>query len=222
MLAPYGDNPIASSCITLIDTGSLGALPAYQTKAFSVIDLRDLFESPTILQNDLRRGRSSPVMNWLNYASGIPARTANPGHSIWSTNPPDSKSSWETSNPKVLLNVNKHRLDRPLDLCDSKILESMTLRAQAEQFCNWYYLGGGCSINNCKYNHHEDLNDEELKALSVIARRSPCGFLGRCRNPKCFFGHICPSLPNCSCGRGGRLCPFKDTHGEDRSIVHVW
>ena len=223
LLAPYASDPLASSCITLVNSGSLRALLSHETRPFGVIDLYSLFEYPGTPPSeqdydgayDSRRVKYS-LTNWLDHAGGIPPRAAKRPYSGWSTNSQDSELSWDRSNAKILLNVNDHRLDRPLDSCDSEILNSMTIRSQVQKFCHWHYLHKNCTNKGCEY-RHEELNEEELKAVRMMARGIPCEQLGHCRKRNCHYGHICYRLPNCY----RRPCPFADTHGEDRSIVHV-
>ena len=216
VLARYANDPIASGCITLIASGDSGVLKPFQ-KSFKMINLPSLF-AYDLAQQAARSITEEEIglSNWAHHATDIPGQAAE--HCPWFANH-DRTKGWEPTRSQILLNIDNHRVDKPLAASDPQTQAAMTVRAGNNKFCYWHYLRGECHDESCRYRHGPPLNQEELRVLTIWARSLRCEKLGQCRDSLCFYGHICPNIPNCE---RGKACPFKQTHDEDASIVNVY
>ena len=217
VLTRYANDPIMSNRITLIALGNLAVDRPSQT-SFEMINMPCLFVYDSTPCSAVDQNEEDVTLSvWRQYAANIPEQAAKyrPGASI----DHDIPINWDVTKVQVLLNINDHRVDKPLAACDPRTEASMKLRAGDQMFCNWHYLRCGCYNKACNNRHGPILNEDELRVLAIWARRLRCNQLGRCRDPHCFYGHICPNLPNCA---NGRLCEFERTHNEIPSFVKIY
>ena len=102
------------------------------------------------------------------------------------------------------------RLDPLLEPVPPSVLEGM----EGVRFCNKYHLKRYCSFLKCKHRHKivdhrtgllRDLDAVELRALRILARRSPCKHGIACNDQACYAGHWCT---NHTVKPGDRGCIF--------------
>lgn len=113
----------------------------------------------------------------------------------------------------VIVNAESYRLDCPLPPKSRVASDSIHQKTVVgrKRYCNMYHLSGNCD-GKCGYLHEALTSDEKL-VLRHRLRGEKCKELGRCRNPRCFYGH------HCSCS-SPRKCIFpSNAHNVD---VSTW
>lgn len=115
----------------------------------------------------------------------------------------------------VHFNIKGERLDVPLWLNPDREVGER-LQNYRPRLCNYHYLIGKCTTENCAYAHDMSLTYDELKALAFLSRTQRCTAGTSCAWPYCTRGHMCPNGTEC---RHGRFCRFIDTHGIDTTIT---
>lgn len=115
----------------------------------------------------------------------------------------------------ILLNANDHRIDATLPPksagATDRIHHKTTI--SGKRYCNPFHLSGSCSGGGCSYSH-EPLSVAEKLVLRHRLRGEKCHERGRCRDPRCYYGHHCGG-----CG-SAKKCNFSvGMHGVD---VESW
>lgn len=103
------------------------------------------------------------------------------------------------------------RLDTPINPVPPSLIDQL----EGMRLCNKYHLKRTCTFPRCKYLHQimdeqtgrpRTLNEEEVRALRLIARRSPCREGVYCQDAECFAGHRCPNHTV----KGEKTCCFPE------------
>lgn len=114
----------------------------------------------------------------------------------------------------ILLNANDHRIDATLPPKSAGAVERIHHKTtiSGKRYCNPFHLSGSCSGSGCSYSH-EPLSVAEKLVLRHRLRGEKCHERGRCRDPRCYYGH------HCGCG-SAKKCNFSvGMHGVD---VESW
>ncbi|KAL7798307.1 hypothetical protein V8C37DRAFT_367295 [Trichoderma ceciliae] len=95
---------------------------------------------------------------------------------------------------------------------NSQVLETIKKRKDSDKLCNNHYLRGPCAKKDiCPFAHDYKINDEEMKAVAVLARQNPCSSGQYCEAYDCIYGHHCPSIRDGVCVHP--FCKFsEDAH----------
>ncbi|KAL1983837.1 hypothetical protein VTN96DRAFT_9838 [Rasamsonia emersonii] len=119
---------------------------------------------------------------------------------------------------KDLIPINKDgdRLDTIFLRPPPEAWEMYQRRKDKHKLCNKHHLGGRCSEKYCKFDHSE-LEPQALTVLQYILKETPCPRGLRCRQARCYAGHICQkdgcrggsNSSGGGGGSGGRSCRFK-------------
>lgn len=85
-------------------------------------------------------------------------------------------------------------LDTPIKI-NVDVLERVKRRPKDNKLCNNHYLRGPCAKKNdgCMFEHQYKPTQDELAAISYLARLNPCANLQDCESESCIYGHHCPS-----------------------------
>ena len=87
-------------------------------------------------------------------------------------------------------------LDERLDI-NKDVLETVKRRTNQDKLCNNHYLRGPCAKGEeCCFEHDHKCTQDELIAISFLARLNPCVSGQDCDTPNCIYGHHCPSVIN--------------------------
>ena len=92
--------------------------------------------------------------------------------------------------------------------------------ARPQRFCYEYHLHSHCTwaLKPCPRKHgRSDLSIQQLNALQVLARESPCFHGNLCQEWKCCFGHRCPFGDRCYKGKSCRFS--REMHITDLKVV---
>ncbi|KAL4912920.1 hypothetical protein BDW62DRAFT_206071 [Aspergillus aurantiobrunneus] len=97
-----------------------------------------------------------------------------------------------TLRPHGFIPVNKDgdRLDTYLPPPPQDEWEEFARQTKKHKLCNDYYLNGGCSDENCEFNH-KDLGFDPVNVIKYLLRRMKCKKGTHCRTIGCLFGHHC-------------------------------
>ncbi|KAM0330496.1 hypothetical protein ACHAQA_003440 [Verticillium albo-atrum] len=83
---------------------------------------------------------------------------------------------------------------------DQTVLENIRKRKDADKLCNNHYLRGPCNKgSDCCFEHRYKPTAEEVKAIAVMSRLSPCSQGQDCDLDSCIYGHHCPSVTKGMC-----------------------
>lgn len=88
--------------------------------------------------------------------------------------------------------------DEPIRV-NVSVMEAIKKRKDTEKLCNNHFLRGPCAKRDiCPFVHDYKINDEEIKAVSVLARQNPCSSGQYCEAKDCIYGHhvSCPVSTN--------------------------
>ncbi|KAM0247873.1 hypothetical protein ACHAQJ_009689 [Trichoderma viride] len=93
-----------------------------------------------------------------------------------------------------------HRgFDDPIRV-NMQVMESIKKRKDNDKLCNNHYLRGPCAKKDiCPFAHDYKINDDEMKAVAVLARQNPCSSGQYCEADDCIYGHHCPSVRDGVC-----------------------
>ncbi|KAH6688416.1 hypothetical protein F5X68DRAFT_168273 [Plectosphaerella plurivora] len=119
----------------------------------------------------------------------------------------------------VAVNKNGFRLDPYVQPSTNEAVNRLNTRTRRVRVCNNFHLNGQCPAgDHCEYDH-SPLEDDLKAALETLARSTPCGRRGACRDAKCTKGHICQLL-DCKSRGGHGFCkiPFS-SHSEDMTLA---
>lgn len=99
----------------------------------------------------------------------------------------------------VLVNADGLRVDCPLPPKSTRVTETLNkkTRVGGKRYCNMHHLHGSCD-GHCGY-LHEPLSDAGKLVLRHRLRGEKCHDRGRCRDPRCFYGHHCSCPQNKKC-----------------------
>lgn len=107
----------------------------------------------------------------------------------------------------ILFNKDKRRVDPRLP--------NVSNPAASGKACNEYYLRLHCeSGKRCGFSHGKKLTSDELNALRIQARKSPCS--STCKDPLCYKSHHCQFNP-CN----GPTCVWRSSNDHDSFDRHV-
>ncbi|KAM0273958.1 hypothetical protein ACHAQH_008101 [Verticillium albo-atrum] len=124
----------------------------------------------------------------------------------------DIGSTKKSHRKYYLLNADSERIDEPLPRTDAaaerKFKEMM---AENGNYCNKYYLLGGCNSDLCGYYHGEKLSPQLLLVLRHKVRGSVCPQKDNCDDPDCVYGHHCKWASDCTLP----WCRFDFSHNMD-------
>lgn len=109
----------------------------------------------------------------------------------------------------IPINKDGERLDTIFLRPPPEAWELYQRRKDQHKLCNKHHLGGGCGIQDCKFDH-SDLEPQALTVLQYILKETPCPRGLRCRQARCYAGHVCQK-EGCRGGSGSssRSCRFK-------------
>ncbi|RFU81761.1 hypothetical protein TARUN_463, partial [Trichoderma arundinaceum] len=101
--------------------------------------------------------------------------------------------------------------DEPIRV-NVQVLETIKKRKDGDKLCNNHYLRGPCAKRDvCPFAHDYKINDDEMKAVAVMARQNPCSSGQHCELDDCIYGHHCPSIRDGVCAHP--FCKFsEDAH----------
>ena len=112
----------------------------------------------------------------------------------------------------ILVSANDHRIDATLPPKSAGAVERIHHKTtiSGKRYCNPFHLSGSCNGSGggggCNYSH-EPLTVAEKLVLRHRLRGEKCHERGRCRDPRCFYGHHCgcntPKKCNFSVGMHG-------------------
>ncbi|KAH6610263.1 hypothetical protein Trco_000283, partial [Trichoderma cornu-damae] len=116
--------------------------------------------------------------------------------------PPSTPDDW---NPGL------RGFDEPIRV-NTQVLDAIKKRKDGDKLCNNHCLRGPCAKRDvCPFSHDYKTNDEELKAIAVLARQNPCSSGQHCELDDCIYGHHCPSIRDGVCVHP--FCKFaEDAH----------
>lgn len=127
--------------------------------------------------------------------------------------PPHTPAPSQAQLPAIARNRHGERIDSELkyDRFDVK-------RVKAIKMCNVHFLRGECEYaTSCTHSHSYKPSKSELATLKYVVRLAPCRMGHDCDDPKCMYGHHCPSGDPCSMGEN---CRFSDEkHNIDMRAV---
>lgn len=89
----------------------------------------------------------------------------------------------------ILVNQNGERVDPPLPA--GLTVNAKRFHEFEKKPCLWCHLGGGCTFGRRCHNTHRRMNDALRHRVIIEARQTPCGRGRGCREPTCFWGHMC-------------------------------
>lgn len=130
-----------------------------------------------------------------------------------------SKAVSKKNDKCICYNAAGYRVDSPLPKVSQVAEKSLRKRIDTDKnkVCNNFFLRGECpSGNDCKFGHSPPLDKEELNALRIKARNTPCTYRSYCTDVLCWYGHSCNGGNPCRFGAG---CAFADLHGVDTTIT---
>ncbi|KAI1381327.1 hypothetical protein F4677DRAFT_402676 [Hypoxylon crocopeplum] len=79
-------------------------------------------------------------------------------------------------------------------------LDRVRKRRDALKPCNNHFLRGHClKSDRCEFDHTYKPTNEEIDAISYLARLNPCINGQDCKGENCIYGHHCPSVFNNTC-----------------------
>lgn len=109
----------------------------------------------------------------LSKNGGVPIKKATPPVPTWNPGP--------------------RGLDSPL-VTNPVVLEKVKRRSKDNKLCNNHYLRGPCINDNCQFEHDYKPTQDEINAISYLARLNPCTNMQDCVHEICIYGHHCPSI----------------------------
>lgn len=112
-----------------------------------------------------------------------------------------------------LLNAESERVDEPLPRSDPAAEKKFKdlMHSNGTNFCNSFYLQGGCESPTCNYYHGEKLPSALLLILKHKVRGIMCSDESWCTDSNCIFGHHCKWAHDCTLN----WCRFAKTHNMD-------
>lgn len=98
-----------------------------------------------------------------------------------------------------LWNPGQRGIDPPIPI-NQGVLDQIKKRKDNDKLCNNHYLRGPCSKGDaCCFEHDYKPSQDELRAISFLARLNPCTNGQDCDVENCIYGHHCPSVVNGVC-----------------------
>ncbi|KAK5656483.1 hypothetical protein OQA88_4866 [Cercophora sp. LCS_1] len=94
---------------------------------------------------------------------------------------------------RIQINAAGERID-PVLPTNKRFQEAYT-RIRKQKLCRSFYLNNYCRFGDeCHFNHAHQATQDDLIALSHIAKRNQvCEFGTKCIDNRCLFGHNCPN-----------------------------
>ncbi|PHH87904.1 hypothetical protein CDD83_8246 [Cordyceps sp. RAO-2017] len=90
-------------------------------------------------------------------------------------------------------------LDEPITV-SLQAMETIRKRKDHDKLCNNHFLRGPCTRRDvCLFVHNYKPNEDEIKAIAVLARYNPCSSGQDCMQEDCIYGHNCPSMKDGVC-----------------------
>ncbi|KAK1834233.1 hypothetical protein QBC39DRAFT_399304 [Podospora conica] len=238
MLEKYVRNVPVAEKVTLLksfQTGSeYAALPFASTSMSSVFRTRRLSMPPGAINNLAVQyppslTQASPKRETLLAPCSPPASPTTAPLALATTKPtpPPTYATRAASSPPppglprpvplstsladnvILVNAADHRIDATLPPKSAGAVERIHHKTTVagKRYCNPFHLSGSCG-GGCSYSH-EPLSAAEKLVLRHRLRGEKCHERGRCRDPRCYYGH------HCGCG-AAKKCNFSvGMHGVD-------
>ncbi|KAL2759873.1 hypothetical protein ACRALDRAFT_2038636 [Sodiomyces alcalophilus JCM 7366] len=134
------------------------------------------------------------------------------------------KSAREVGPETSAWNPGPRGLDKPI-VANPAVVDAIKKRKDTCRLCNNHYLKGHCAKGNeCSFEHKYKASEDDLRALSFLARFNPCGKGQECEVEYCIYGHHCPSVKDGLCAHP--YCKFRvedhppGTSFKNRNIRH--
>jgi hypothetical protein len=216
LLLPYVGDNLKSKPIILVEGPRFAKELAALKDKFLIAHFPDVFRNTKLPSRQAPSSTtppSTPVSRAPSYATAM----ASPVDVTAATTDEGCHPSTSTTVPArmgypILQNSRGQRLDAILNPP-----QSLVYALKNKKLCNAYHILGECPYPNCNKNfvHGNRLDEKEIEARRLIARRTPCPSGLQCRDSKCYLGHECPDK---ACSTSGRDCRFpKEMHGVDRT-----
>lgn len=124
-----------------------------------------------------------------------------------------SATSQSTANQRnIRFNKRGQRLDDPLPQCDKSVLELL----RKQHLCRRFFLTR-CSRPGCAFSHAGELSSEHKRALTRLAKETPCSNGSTCDDKDCVAAHECVYRDRCDWRSECRY--GEDMHNVDRIVA---
>lgn len=91
-------------------------------------------------------------------------------------------------------NPGRRGFDEPIRV-NIQVMETIKKRKDNDKLCNNHYLRGPCAKKDiCPFAHDYKINEDEIKAVAVLARQNPCSSGQYCEAEDCIYGHHVSAL----------------------------
>lgn len=210
-LQEYSADPEYIKKITIIDACSFPETAARST--YQRVTFEDIFRAETLTCKiwEVFSASSSDVfshstMGWsTSRTSSIGGRSPTTNAAVTITTPqtwaaaaskavhlPTPSDENVLNGPHASLEIQRNRLGQRIDpeprACDHAVME----RVRRLKLCNIHFLLNDCPRGSiCTHRHDYSPTPEELNAIRLIMRSSPCIHGTACADAKCLYGHRC-------------------------------
>lgn len=139
--------------------------------------------APPLLSGNNGLSTPSKTSSWATVAAASPPKVTRPFARLMSATRKASKQPGKW-------NPGPRGLDPPVDV-DIEDLRAITKREKGEKYCNNFHIRGSCPTKDsaCPFIHDVKPSPQELAAMKLLARSTPCHAGQDCLIEDCIFGH---------------------------------
>ncbi|KAM0717569.1 hypothetical protein Q7P37_007421 [Cladosporium fusiforme] len=213
-LRQFSDVDQSRSRLALIESIPFPASFRQLAVRFPVNTLPDVFRTTKIVVPN--RLRQAPASTAVSYA-GAATRSGASSNALRLSPVTVPNGQSRTMTPSLAsrrsMRFNRHgqRLDDPLPKFDKHLVEALRQR----RLCRRFFLTQ-CTIPGCIFSHEGELSNAQKRALTRIAKETPCSNGTRCEDRDCVAAHECVYRDKCDWGD----CRYgPDMHDVDRTVA---
>lgn len=211
-LRRFSDIDQSKARLTLIESVPFPASFRQLAFRFSVTSLAGLFRNTKVVVPS--RAVQSSAMSYAGATAHTSASSSTPqSSSSIAPNRQTSAMRLSTAGQRnIRFNRRGQRLDDPLPQCDKSVLELL----RKQHLCRRFFLTQ-CSRPGCAFSHDGELSSEHKRALTRLAKETPCSNGSMCDDKDCVAAHECVYRDRCNWRSECRY--GEDMHNVDRVVA---